>query len=57
MCTNALTHRGRLSISISLSFRRSNRHAVSAVIDQADGPTGTGHDDARKGYRYQPVAT
>ena len=36
----------QLSISISPSFKRSNHHAVSAVIDQADGPTSMGYDDA-----------
>ena len=30
---------GRLSNSISPSFRRSNRRAASAVIEQRDGPT------------------
>ena len=40
------------------SFRRSNRHGVSAVIDQPDSPTGTtgkGHEDARQGDRPRPI--
>ena len=45
----------RSSTSISLSFRRSSRRAASAVIEQRDGPTGIGHDDAWKGSRYQPA--
>ena len=40
---------GRLSISISQSFKRSNRRAVSAVIEQRDGPDGMGRDDAQGG--------
>jgi hypothetical protein len=44
-----------LSNSIFPSFWRSNRRAVSAVIEQR-GLTGMGHDDAWKGGRHQPVA-
>jgi hypothetical protein len=40
---------GRLSNSISLSSRRSNRHGALAAIEQRDGPYGMGHDDARGG--------
>jgi len=40
---------GRSSSAISPSFRRSNRHAASAVIEHRDGPHGTGHDDAYQG--------
>jgi hypothetical protein len=48
----------RLSNSTSRSFRRSNHHGVSAVIDQPHRPTGTtgkGHEDACWGDRLQPV--
>jgi len=47
---------GRLSNSIFPSFWRSNHRVVSAVIEQWDGLTGIGHDDAWKGGRHQPVA-
>jgi hypothetical protein len=39
----------RLSNSISLSFRRSNRRAALAAIEQRDGPNGMGRDNARGG--------
>ena len=48
--------RAILSNSIFPSFWRSNHRVVSAVIEQWDGLTGIGHDDAWKGGRHQPVA-
>jgi hypothetical protein len=48
---------GRLSNSIFPSFWRSNHRVVSAVIEQWDGLTGIGHDDAWQGGRHQPVPT
>jgi hypothetical protein len=50
----------RLSSSICRSFRRSNRHGISAVIEQPDSPTGTtgmGHEDAWWDDRPQPIIT
>ena len=44
--------------SISQSYRQSNRHGVSAVIEQLVSPTGKtgkGHEDAWRGNRRQPI--
>jgi hypothetical protein len=47
---------GRLSNSIYLSFRRSNPHAASAVIEQRDGPTAWATMTRAAAYRHQPVS-
>jgi hypothetical protein len=41
---------------VELDLWRSNHPVVSAVIEQRDGLTGIGHDDAWKGGRHQLVA-
>jgi hypothetical protein len=46
---------GRSSSSIFPIFWRSNHREASAVIEQRDGPTGMGQDDAWKGDRLQLV--
>ena len=49
-------HCGRLSISIFQSSTRSNRLEALDVIEQRDGPSGMGRDDARGGGWRSPVA-
>jgi hypothetical protein len=47
----------RAIVELDLSeLWRSSHRVVSAVIEQRDGLTDIGHDDAWKGGRHQPVA-